>query len=55
MYTFAVHFWSVNDEIHLFLMSPARLAVKFLQILTTEFAKTVQNRYKNVVTIYNTG
>ena len=30
IYTFAVHFWPVNDEIHLFLMSFARLAIKFL-------------------------
>ena len=29
-------------------MSSARLAIKFLQILFTEFAKSVQNRYKNV-------
>ena len=29
-------------------MSSAQLTVKFLQTLITEFAKTVQNRYKNV-------
>ena len=41
----------VNDNIHLFLITSARLAIKFLQILFTEFAKSVQNRYlvyKNV-------
>ena len=29
-------------------MSSARLTVKILQILITEFAKTIQNRYINV-------
>ena len=36
-------------------MSSAQLTVMFLQILMTEFAKTVQNRYKNYATIYNYG
>ena len=37
----------VNDEIHLFLMYSARLAVKFFLILLPEFAKSMQNRYKS--------
>ena len=45
IYTFAVHLWSVNDEIHLFVMSFARLAIK---IFFPEFAKTVRNRCINV-------
>lgn len=46
---FAVIFVPVNDDIHLFLMSSARLPIKFLQILFTEFAKSVQNRYISVI------
>jgi len=34
----------VNDEIHLFLMHSARLAVKFFPISFPEFAKSMQNR-----------
>ena len=37
----------VNDDIHLFFMYSARLAVKFLQILFLEFAKSTENRYKS--------
>ena len=37
----------VNDEIYLFLMYSARLAVKFLLISFPEFAKSKQNRYKS--------
>ena len=33
----------LNDEIHLFLMYSARLAVKFFLISFPEFAKSIQN------------
>ena len=49
IYFFTVNFSLVNDEIHLFLMYSARLPVKFLQILFTEFAISVQNRYISVI------
>ena len=37
----------VNDEIYLFLMYSAQLAVKFLLISFPKFAKSKQNRYKS--------
>ena len=47
IYFFIVNFALVNDEIHLFLMYSARLAVKFFLISFPEFAKSMQNRYKS--------
>ena len=47
---FAVNFSLVNDEIRLFMMYSAQLAVKSFEILFPEFAKSIQKGTKWTLT-----